>query len=87
MTPEAVGLVVVHDQRIRMKLARNPKGQLFAGNATVIHDGRITKRSPGHRKRDHTALVVDDFMAAQNRDRISARVGADFDADDTVVTA
>lgn len=85
MAPEAVGLMIVHDQRVGMEFTRDAKGKLFSMNFTVIHDGRITERSPGDRDRHPTELVIDNLMAAQGGNRISASVAADLHADHEIL--
>ena len=47
-----------------MELTRYPKRQLSSLYSTVIHDGRIAKRSPGDRERNAADPVVDNFVAA-----------------------
>jgi len=85
MAPEAVCLVIVHNQRIGVKLSRDPKGQFLACDSTVIHDGRIAEGSPGDRDGYAANIVVDDFNSAQCGYWVGATVPIDFDTKDRLV--
>src|SRR3990172_9626622 len=81
MAPEAICLMVIHDQRVRVKFSRHAEGQLPGCDPTVIHDGRIAKRSPSYCNRYPPDFVVDNLMAAQGRNRIGAAISANFNTD------
>ena len=56
--------MVIHDQGVGVQFSRHSERELFTGDATVIHDGRVAERSPGNREEQAAELVVYDFMSA-----------------------
>ena len=85
LAPEAIGLPVIHNQRVHDQSAGDPEGQLSTVYLSGIHYAREAERSPSHRYRLAPDNVVHDLVPAEVGHRVGTLVSINGLADHKVL--
>lgn len=82
LLPPAFGLPVIHNQIRIPELAGCAEIQHLATQRAVEHNPGITQRAVSDRHRNPANYIVDDLVAGQNTQQISAGIAVDDEPDD-----
>ncbi len=87
VSPQRLGLSVVHDQRRLVQLAGRAEVEQPIAELPLERQRRVAQRTVGHRHRHTAHLVVDDLVPDQDLDGVGLRLPVDLHDDHALVVA